>query len=68
MVTWIMSDRGILRSYRMMESWGINTYLFVNEKNVVTFVRFVWKPVLGTRSLHQDEANTHRRTRSRLSP
>lgn len=56
MVTWIMSDRGILRSYRMMESWGINTYLFVNEKNIATFVRFVWKPVLGTRSLHQDEA------------
>jgi len=32
MVQWIMSDRGIIRSYRMMESWSINTYLFVNEK------------------------------------
>lgn len=56
MVTWIMSDRGIIRSYRMMESWSINTYLFVNEQGVPTFVRFVWKPVLGTHSLHQDEA------------
>jgi len=56
MVTWIMSDRGIIRSYRMMESWSINTYLFVNDKGVPTFVRFVWKPVLGAHSLHQDEA------------
>lgn len=56
MVQWIMSDRGIVRSYRMMESWSINTYLFVNDKGVATFVRFVWKPVLGTHSLLQDEA------------
>lgn len=56
MVTWIMSDRGIIRSYRMMESWSINTYLFVNDKGVATFVRFVWKPVLGVHSLLHDEA------------
>src|SRR5699024_7647096 len=56
MVQWIMSDRGIISSYRMMESWSINTYLFVNEQEVPTFVRFVWKPVLGVHSLLQDEA------------
>ena len=56
MVTWVMSPRGILRSYRMMESWSINTYLFVNERGETTFVRFVWKPVLGVHSVLQDEA------------
>lgn len=56
MVTWIMSPRGILRSYRMMESWSINTYLFVNEQGKATFVRFVWKPLLGVHSLLQEEA------------
>lgn len=56
MVTWIMSDRGIIRSYRMMESWSINTYLFINDENKATFVRFVWKPVLGVHSLLQEEA------------
>ena len=56
MVLWIMSDRGILRSYRMMESWSINTYLFVNDQDVATFVRYVWKPVLGVHSLMQDES------------
>ncbi|MFA1818847.1 catalase [Virgibacillus oceani] len=58
MVEWIMSGRGIIRSYRMMESWSINTYLFVNEQGEATFVRFVWKPVLGVHSLLQDEALT----------
>lgn len=55
-VLWIMSDYGIVRSYRMMPSWSINTYLFVNAEGVATFVRFVWKPVLGTHALLQDEA------------
>lgn len=56
MTLWVMSPRGILRSYRMMESWSINTYLFINEQGIPTFVRFVWKPVLGVHSLLQDEA------------
>ena len=56
MTLWVMSDRGIIRSYRMMESWSVNAYLFVNEQGVKTFVRFVWKPVLGTHSLLMDEA------------
>src|SRR5690625_649833 len=55
-VLWIMSDHGIVRSYRMMSAWSINTYLFVNEEGVATFVRFVWKPVLGDHALLMDEA------------
>ena len=50
------NDEALLRSYRMMESWSINTYLFVNEQGVATFMRYVWKPVLGVHSLLQDEA------------
>lgn len=52
----VMSDRGILRSYRIMESWSVNTYLFVNEAGTATFVRFVWKPVLGSHLFTMDEA------------
>ncbi|WP_174612949.1 catalase [Virgibacillus ihumii] len=55
-VLWIMSDRGLPRSYRMIESFSINTYLFVNDQGKATFVRFTWKPVLGVHSLLQDEA------------
>lgn len=53
---WIMSDYGIVRSYRMMSAWSINAYLFVNDKNEATFVRFVWRPVLGDHALLMDEA------------
>ena len=56
MVMWIMSPRGVLRSYRMMESWSINTYLFINDEGKATFGRFVWKPVLGVHSLLNEEA------------
>ncbi len=55
-VLWIMSDYGIIRSYRMMSAWSINSYLFINDKKEATFVRFVWKPVLGDHAMLMDEA------------
>ncbi|WFA07792.1 catalase [Tissierella sp. Yu-01] len=55
-VMWIMSDRAIPRSFRMMESFSINTFRFVNEKGISHFVRFHWKPMLGVHSLVWDEA------------
>src|SRR5690625_4743155 len=54
---WLMSDRGRPRSWRMMEGWPINTFRWINEHGKSTFVRFVWKPVLGVHSLLLDEAN-----------
>lgn len=55
-VLWAMSDRGIPRSYRMMEGFGIHTYRFVNADGKSCFVRFHWKPVYGAASLVWDEA------------
>src|SRR5690625_6393967 len=54
---WLMSDRGRPRSWRMMEGWPINTFRWINEHGKSTFVRYVWKPVLGVHSLLLDEAN-----------
>ncbi|SDN98436.1 catalase [Alkalicoccus daliensis] len=56
MVMWTMSDRAIPRSYRMMEGFGVHTFRFVNEQGVSHFVKFHWKPVLGTHSVIWDEA------------
>lgn len=56
MIMWLMSDRAIPRSYRMMEGFGVNTFRFVNEEGKAHFVKFHWKPVLGTHSLVFDEA------------
>lgn len=53
---WIMSGRGIPRSYRMMEGFGVHTFKWVNERGEVTFVKYHWKPVLGAYGLLWDEA------------
>ena len=55
-VMWAMSDRGIPRSYRTMEGFGIHTFRMVNEKGKSCFVRFHWKPLYGKASLLWDEA------------
>lgn len=53
---WNMSDRGIPRSYRMIEGFGIHSFRMVNEDGQSCFVRFHWKPLYGTTSLIWDEA------------
>ncbi|TSI03703.1 catalase [Lysinibacillus sp. BW-2-10] len=56
MIMWLLSDRGIPRSFRMMEGFGVHTFRFVNEQGKGTFVKFHWKPKLGVHSLTWDEA------------
>ncbi|MBA3492919.1 MAG: catalase [Gammaproteobacteria bacterium] len=56
MIMWVMSDRAIPRSYRMMQGFGVNTFRFVNEQGESKFVKFHWNPVAGTHSLAWDEA------------
>jgi catalase len=56
MLMWVMSDRGIPRSYRMMRGFGVHTFRLVNAAGRSTFCKFHWKPLLGTHSLVWDEA------------
>ena len=56
MLMWIMSDRAIPRSYRMMQGFGVHTFRLVNTQGKSTFCKFHWKPLLGTHSLVWDEA------------
>jgi catalase len=56
MVMWIMSDRAIPRSYRMMEGFGVHTFRLVDDEGASTFVKFHWRPVLGAQSVVWDEA------------
>ena len=55
-IMWIMSDRGIPRSYADMEGFGVHTFRFINDEGVSSFVKFHWKPVAGVHSLVWDEA------------
>ena len=56
MIMWVMSDRGIPRSYRMMDGFGVHTFRLVNAQGESHYVKFHWKPILGAHSLVWDEA------------
>ncbi|MYX43117.1 catalase, partial [Streptomyces sp. SID89] len=53
---WNMSDRGIPRSFRTMEGFGVHTFRLVNAAGETTLVKFHWKPKLGVHSLVWEEA------------
>src|ERR1700728_4191799 len=55
-VMWNMSDRGIPRSYRTMEGFGVHTFRLVNADGETSLVKFHWKPVAGVHSLVWEEA------------
>jgi len=56
MIMWLMSDRAIPRSYRMMEGFGVHSFKFVNEEGKVHFVKIHLKPRLGVHSVAWPEA------------
>ena len=56
MMMWVMSDRGIPRSLRMMEGFGIHTFRLVDDGGRSTFVKFHWRPKIGSQSVVWDEA------------
>ena len=53
---WNMSDRGIPRSFRTMEGFGVHTFRLVNGDDETALVKFHWKPKLGVHSLVWEEA------------
>ena len=56
MLMWVMSDRGIPRSFRFMQGFGIHTFRLINAQQKSTFVKFHWQPKLGLQSITWDEA------------
>ena len=53
---WNMSDRGLPRSYRMMEGFGVHTWRLINAAGQTSLVKLHWKPRLGVHSLTWEEA------------
>ncbi len=56
MIMWVLSDRALPRSYRMMEGFGVHTFRFINAAGKSCFIKFHWRPKLGTHSLVWDES------------
>ena len=55
MVMWIMSDRTIPRSLRMIEAFGVHSFRLINAAGESTFVKFHWRPKLGLQATVWDE-------------
>jgi len=55
MVMWIMSDRTLPRSLRMIEGFGVHSFRLINAAGESTFVKFHWRPKLGMQSTIWDE-------------
>lgn len=55
MIMWVLSDRALPRSYRMMDGFGVHTFKLVNAEGKATLVKFHWRSLLGAHSLVWDE-------------
>jgi catalase len=55
MLMWVMSDRALPRSYRMMQGFGVHTFRLVNAQGASNFVKYHWRPIAGTHSMDWDE-------------
>src|SRR5580765_1338134 len=53
---WAMSDRGIPRSFRTMQGFGVHTFRLVATDGTTSLVKFHWTPVAGIHSLVWEEA------------
>ena len=54
-IMWVLSDRALPRSYRMMDGFGVHTFRLVNEEGKARFIKWHWRSTLGPASLVWDE-------------
>ncbi|GAU65208.1 putative catalase [Streptomyces sp. NBRC 110611] len=57
MVTWLMGDRGIPKTYRHMNGYGSHTYMWINEGGERFWVKYHFKTDQGIDFLTQEEAD-----------
>ena len=56
-VTYLMGDRGIPRSWRLMNGYGSHTYMWVNARDEKVWVKYHFISDQGVESLTQDQAD-----------
>jgi len=56
MIMWVLSDRALPRSFRMMEGFGVHTFRLINDAGESHFVKFHWKPLLGVHAVTWEES------------
>ncbi|MEG1002865.1 catalase [Clostridium sp.] len=56
MITFLFSDLGTIKSYRTIEGFGVNTYVWINEEGKRVFIKYHWVPALGVKTINRNEA------------
>ena len=56
MLTWLYSDRATIKSFRKIEGFGVNTYVWVNKNGDRSLIKYHWKPLLGLETIDRKEA------------
>lgn len=56
MITWLYSDLGIVKSYRHMDGFGVNTYIWVNKEGKRKYIKYHWKTKQGVEKVERKEA------------
>ncbi|MEU6235761.1 catalase [Kitasatospora sp. NPDC047058] len=57
MVTWLMGDRGIPKSYRHMNGYGSHTYMWINASGERFWMKYHFKTDQGIDHLTQEDAD-----------
>lgn len=57
MITWLFSDKGTVKSFIHMPGFGVNTFVWVNEKGVRSYIKYHWKPLAGEQTITRQEAD-----------
>ncbi len=56
MITWLYSDRGTIKSYKHVDGFGVNTYIWVNKKGDRKLIKYHWKTMQGLETITRQEA------------
>lgn len=55
-IIWLFSNRGTVKSYRHMEGFSMNTYIWISPSGQRQLVRCHWKPLQGIKNISRQEA------------
>ncbi|SHK01237.1 catalase [Hathewaya proteolytica DSM 3090] len=56
MITFLFSDLGTIKSFRTIEGFGVDTFVWVNNEGKRFLVKYHWKPKLGVKTINRCEA------------
>ncbi|HKR98956.1 MAG TPA: catalase [Candidatus Dormibacteraeota bacterium] len=56
LLVWLYSDMGIPRSYRHLQAWSQDTYVWINARGTARYVRYQWRPAAGPAYFTAEEA------------